>query len=279
MRKFFISADIEGCAAVTSRNALLPERWHWEWTAARRWMTQEVVVVAEAALANGYDEVIVCDSHGNAHNIEPDLLPDDVWLVRGWPRPLLHMQGVEDPAVEACAFIGYHASTTTPDSILAHTFSGAAFREVRLNGEICSEGYLNAALAGEFGCPVVLVTGDRQTVDDAKRYAPHAAGYVAKHAIGERCQMSLPPAQVQKELKACALDAVAKAPAAPFILQPPFELHLEMTTQSAAEMLSYLPHVARIGARGVAAHFPALAAAVRFVAFSMLYTPAGDTAL
>lgn len=61
-------------------------------------MTQEVVVVAEAALANGYDQVIVCDSHGNTHYIEPDLLPDDVWLVRGWPRPLLHMQGVEDPA-------------------------------------------------------------------------------------------------------------------------------------------------------------------------------------
>src|SRR5882724_8918768 len=102
MRKLFISADMEGCCAVSAPQALLPERWSWEWTAARKWMTQEVAATAEAALAAHYEEVIVADSHGNAHNIDPDGLPDNVWLVRSWPRPLIHMQGVEEAEVDAC---------------------------------------------------------------------------------------------------------------------------------------------------------------------------------
>ncbi len=46
MRRLFISADMEGACAVAAQQALLPDRWHWEWTAARDWMTQEVVAVA-----------------------------------------------------------------------------------------------------------------------------------------------------------------------------------------------------------------------------------------
>src|SRR6266704_5713983 len=98
-------------------------------------MTNDVIAVAETAFAAGYDEVLVADSHGNAHNIDPDLLPDNVRLIRSWPRPLFTMQGVDDKDVEACALVGYHAGATTEGAILAHSFSGAACREVRLNGE------------------------------------------------------------------------------------------------------------------------------------------------
>jgi len=64
-----------------------------------------------------------------------------------------------------------------------------------LNAEACSEAYLNAALAGEFAVPVVFVSGDRHTVEDARRYAPEAVGFVAKQSIGWRSQASLPPPQ------------------------------------------------------------------------------------
>ena len=124
MRKLFISVDMEGCAAVSAPQALLPDRWAWEWTAARRWMTEEVSAAAEAVLAAGYQEVIVADGHGNAHNVDPDGLPDNVRLVRSWPRPLLQMQGIDDPGVRACAFVGYHAGPTTTGGIL-HTATAA----------------------------------------------------------------------------------------------------------------------------------------------------------
>ena len=277
MRKLFISADMEGCAAVASQHALVPDRW--EWTAARRWMTQEVSAACNAARAAGYDEIIVADGHGNAHNIDPDALPDGVWLIRSWPRPLMQMQGVEDADVVACALIGYHAGASTPGSIMAHTFHGGAFRSVRLNGEDCSEGYLNAALAGEFGRPVVFVAGDAHTVADARRYAPDAGSFVTKHSMGWRSQMSLPPAQVCRQLQSAVGDALGRPLPGPFVLRGPFRLELEMTTQVAAEMLAYLPGVEQFSACGVVAPFARLEAVMRFIAFATLYSPTGAIAL
>lgn len=272
MRKLFISADMEGCAAVSSQNALLPERW--EWGAARRWMTAEVVAVAEAAFSAGFDQIVVADGHGNAHNIDPDSLPENVCLVRSWPRPLLHMQGVEDPDVQACVFVGYHAGPDSQNSIMAHSYHGSAYRKILLNGEPCSEGYLNAALAGEFGKPVVLVSGDQHTVRDAQRYAPAAVGFVAKHSIGIRSQMSLPPAQVRRLLNEAASSAFSRSPK-PFIVKGPLRLEIEMSTQVAAEMLAYLPGVERVGGYSIAMTFDRIEAAMRFIAFGMLYSPTG----
>lgn len=273
MRKLFISADIEGCAAVASQDALKPERW--EWPAARRWMTGEVIAAAEAALAAGYDEVIVADGHGNAHSIDPDSLPDNVRLIRSWPRPLLQMQGVELEGVDACAFIGYHSASSEPNSILAHTYNGAAYRSVRINGQISSEGYLNALVAGELGVPVIFVSGDEQTVQDARRYAPEAVGFVTKQSIGWRSQASLPPSQVRRMLKSSFEAALRRSLPKPFVLPGPFHLELEMMNQVSAELLALLPGVERKGPWTVTRRFDCVRPMMHFVAFAMLYTPTG----
>lgn len=273
MRKLFISADMEGAGAVASPSALLPDRW--EWAAARRWMTEEVVAASRAAFAAGYDEVIVADSHGNAQNVDPDLLPDGVRIVRSWPRPLMMMQGVEDPEVEACAFIGYHAGSTTPNSLLAHSFHGGVCRKVTLNGELCSEGYFNAALGGEFGRPVVFVSGDEHTIADVRRYAPQAVGFVTKHSIGYRSQVSAPPAQVCRMLQKSVAEALARPSPPPFVIKGPLHLEVELTSHLAAEMLAYLPGVKRLDAWTVAVTCDRMEAAVRWLTFITSYSPTG----
>jgi len=235
--------------------------------------------VAQAALAKGYDEVIITDGHGNAHNIDPDLLPENVWLVRSWPRPLLQMQGVEDPNIEACAFVGYHAGSTSQDGVLAHTYHGGCYRAIKLNGEFCSEGYLNAALAGEFGKPVILVSGDQHTIQDAERYAPGAVMYVSKHALGGRSQLSLPPKQVQRSLGEAAAIAFDRPLQRPFVVEGPFRVELEMVSSLSAEMLAYLPGVERKGPWSIQASFDCIAAVMRFISFAMLYSPTGAIAL
>jgi D-amino peptidase len=276
MRKLLISADLEGSAGVASQHALAPDRW--EWAAARQWMTAEVVAAAEAAFAAGYDEILVADSHGNAHNVDPDKLPDNVRLIRSWPRPLLQMQGIEDPAVEGCFFVGYHDGSVAEGGLLAHSYHGGVYRNLKLNGVDCSEGYLNAALAGEFGKPVMFICGDAQTVADSRRYAPQAETLETKSAIGWRASSSLPPKQVCRLISDAATRALAKK-AAPFIVEGPYELELEFTTQLTAEMMSYLPSVQRRGAYSIASSFARIEQAMRFVSFAMLYSPTGVIAL
>jgi len=278
MRKLFIAADIEGCAGVASEHALMSSGW--EWSDARRWMTAEVSAAAEAALEAGYDEILVADGHGNAQNILPDALPERTRLIRSWPRPLLQMQGVEDPGVEACFFIGNHAGATDPKGLLAHTYHGGAIRALRLNGEPASEGYFNAALAGAMGKPVLLVTGDDAAVEDARRYAPRAQLCAVKEAVGWRAQSALRPADACDAIRDAAARALRHAgSAAPFRLTLPVELELEMTTALAAEMLGYLPWLERHGAHAVKASFERLEDAMRVVSFAIMYNPAGRIAL
>lgn len=275
MRKLLVSVDMEGIGGVASAVSLMPTGW--EYAAYRRWMTNELNAVAEAAFDAGYDEVIASDGHGNSQNIDPDLLIDNVRLIRSWPRPLLQMEMIDDPDVDACVFVGYHAAAGTADSIFAHSFSGAAIRSVRLNGALASEGYFNAALAGAYEKPVLLVSGDRATIDDARRYAPGAKSLMTKSSIGFRSQAALPPSQTCRALKAAAAEAFAQPVARPFILDPPFVVDLEMTSITAPDLLSYLPGIERIDPWTVRAVFPAMREAMQFITFAILYQPNGQT--
>lgn len=274
MRKLFISVDMEGVAGVASPVSLMPTGW--EYAAYRRWMTAELNAVAQAAFESGYDEVIAADGHGNGHNIDPDMLIDNIRLVRCWPRPLMQMQLFEDPDVDACAFVGYHSPAGTTDSILAHSFSGASIRSVRLNGEIASEGYVNAAVAGERGKPVIFVSGDDQTLEDARRYAPDALLHATKQSFGFRSSVSLPPKQACQMLKDAAAQAFQQSPGQPFILKAPFNVELEMTTQVAAEVLNFLPWIERTDAYTVTAEFSSLAQVAGFIGFAIMYAPNGQ---
>ena len=277
MRRLLISIDMEGVAGVASTVSLSPSGW--EYPAYRRWMTEELNAVAEAALEAGYDEVIASDGHGNAQNIDPDLLIENIQLIRSWPRPLLQMEMIDDDSVDACVFIGYHAAAGTADGLLAHSFSGAALRSIRLNGEVASEGYFNAALAGSFGKSVLLVSGDQHALIDARRYAPEAVHVATKTAFGFKSQMSLPPAQARRALRAGAADAFARGNGGPFIVEPPFVMELEMTSQVAPELLGYLPWVERLDAWTVRASFETMMEATRFLTFVILYQPNGQTPL
>lgn len=272
MRRILISVDMEGVSAVTSRPALMPEGW--EWPAARRWMTEEFNAVAQAAFGAGYDEIVAVDSHGTGLNLDPDLIPDNVRLVRAGPRAFSQMEGIDERDIDACAFVGYH-NAATASGLFAHTFSGAAFRAVYLNGELASEGYFNAALAGEFGKPVVFVSGDQYTIEDARRYAPNVIGYVTKQTLGWSSQSALPPKQVCRELKEAAERAFGAKRSAPFKLSGPFEVKLVMTTQTAAEVLAYLTSVERVDNHTVRVSFGSMADAMRFVSFAARYTPTG----
>lgn len=272
-RKLFISADMEGGGAVASQHALRPDRW--EWQAARQWMTAEVVAASEAAFEAGYSEVIVADSHGNGHNIDPDRLPDDVRLVRSWPRPLIMMEGVDDPDVVACAFIGYHGGVASRTGLLAHSFSTACVRALKVNDVDCSEGYLNAALAGERALPVLFFSGDNEAVADARRYIPESTVFASKVSLGRRSASALPPAQTNRLLKEALRAALAAPFPPPFALNGPLRLELSMINPLAAEMLDYLPMTERLDASTIAADFDGMTELMRFLSFALFYSPSG----
>src|SRR5579864_9303738 len=197
-RKIFISVDMEGISGVVDPAQLGPDGF--EYQRAREWMTGEVNAAIAGIRAAGPAEIVVCDSHGNGQSVLIDKLPDDVRIVRGFPRPLEMMQGLDD-TFSAAVFIGYHASEWTPDAVRGHTISSARLLGVKLNGVEVSEGIFNAALAGHFNVPVAFVSGDRLAVTQLQKTVTGAEGVVVKEPYGYHSALTVTPARGQADRK------------------------------------------------------------------------------
>src|SRR5262249_23620909 len=119
--KIYISADMEGIGGVSTWDVQAEPKGR-EYEKFRRLMTLEVNAAVDGAFDAGATEVLVSDSHGDAQNIDVELLDKRARLIRAWPRPLGMMQGI-DASFDAVIFIGYHASEGQP-GILSHTMTG-----------------------------------------------------------------------------------------------------------------------------------------------------------
>src|SRR3954470_13820959 len=206
-RKIFISVDMEGIAGVVQPAQLGPDGF--EYQRAREWMTAEVNAAIAGIRESGAAEIVVCDSHGNGQSVLIDKLPDDVRIVRGFPRPLEMMQGIDD-SFAAAVFIGYHGSEWTAGAVRGHTISSARLLGVKLNGVEVSEGIYNAALAGEFGVPVAFVSGDRLAVAQLQQAVPSAEGAIVKEPYGYHSALSVTPARGQAMIRDGLKRAMAR---------------------------------------------------------------------
>jgi D-amino peptidase len=252
MRKIFISVDMEGIAGVVQPAQLGPDGF--EYGKAREWATGEVNAAIEGARAAGATEFVVCDSHGNAQNLLIDQLPDDVRVVRGFPRPLEMMQGI-DETFDAALFIGYHASEWSVDAVRSHTMSSAKLLGIRLNGQEVMEAVFNAAIAGHFGVPVVFMSGDRIAVAQVQKTLPAVEGVVLKEPYGFHSAMTVTPARARQLVREGVTRALRKGGATPFRLKTPIDLEVGFKLTPDAEKAAYVPGLTRVDAHTVRGTF------------------------
>jgi len=241
---------MEGTAGVCSWKQCDPSDAH-EYPVFRRYMTREVRAAIEGARDGGAETIVVNDSHWSMHNLILDELPQDgaLRIVSGAPKPWSMMQGL-DRAADAVFFTGYHAKAGDC-ATLAHTFSESVY-SVSVNGRPCSEALLNAALAGSYGVPVVLVTGDRTIVEEVTREMPWAIGVTVKDAIGFSSVNSLTPKAACEAIRIGAREAVQRlGHARPFTFEPPLELTIETAGVEHADFIELMPGFERIGGRTV----------------------------
>lgn len=270
-RKIYISADMEGVTGAVTGDQLGPGGF--EYQRFRQFMTDEVLAAIEAARAAGATEILVSDSHGNGENLLIDQFPPDVQIVRSWPRPLMMMEGI-DGTFDAAIFLGYHASTTNPSGVRAHTMSSANLAAVRLNGIEMSEGGINAAIAGHFGVPVVLVTGDDAAVAEVSGLLGGIGEAVVKWSYGFHSARTLTPEAGVQVIRDAVWEAVANLGGArPYVLETPITVEVMFKNYMPAEVLSYLPIVERADAHTVRYVAPDMIAASRFLEFIGTYEP------
>ena len=247
--KVYISADMEGVVGVVTDQQLGPSGFEYE--RFREFMTQEVNAAIEGALAAGATEILVSDSHGNGQNLLIEKLPQDITLVRSWPRPLMMMQGI-DASFDAAIFIGYHASTSNPEGIRAHTMSSARLAEVKLNGIPMSEAGINAAIAGHFGVPIVMISGDDAIIKEAQDILGDIEGAVVKWAYGFHSGRTLMPEAAYALIRERAEAALRRIDDfALYELDTPISVDVRFKNYRPSEVLAYLSIVERTDSHSI----------------------------
>ena len=248
--KLYISADMEGTAAVSSWTQVDPSN-ATEYPYYRRLMSQEVRAAIDGARAAGATDVLVNDSHSSMRNVLWDEMPDDIRMIYGNRKPLSMSEGI-DSTFGAAFFTGYHAGAGEVDGALDHTYSPETLYAVRVNGVRCSEALLNAATLGSFGVPVALVTGDRTACAGARAHMPWIETAITKHSIGHYSVDSISPEAARAAIRTAARAAIENVDRMkPFVFEPPIALEIDFVGTRHADFVELIPGFERIGGRTV----------------------------
>ena len=206
-----ISADMEGATGVTWTADVAPGTEQWQ--RFRRMFTDDVNACVDGLAAGGATDILVNEAHASQRNLLLEDLDIRARLLTGRHKPLSMMQGVES-GVDGVVFLGYHAGAGA-EGVLAHTYLPNSITGVWLDGVPASEGRLNAALAFEYGVPVLLVTGDDRTCADASSYAPEAKQVAVKECVSRYAATCAPPKVTAEWISSAAKAAMSLAARGP----------------------------------------------------------------
>jgi D-amino peptidase len=214
-------------------------------------MTRETLAAITAAKGAGATEILVADSHGNGETLLLEHLPPDVRVVRSWPRRNGMMAGIDD-TFDAAIFIGFHASTANTAGVRAHTFSSATLTRVAVNGVEMTEGAWAAAIAGHYGVPVVMMSGDDAAIAEVRKIVGDIESAETKKTLGFHAAATLTP-QASYELIGQKVGAALgrRRSFKPYVVQTPVTVDLSFKHYLPAEVLAYLPIFERVGSHSI----------------------------
>ena len=252
--KLFISTDMGGIMGISSwlemernqRGKECDDRVLRELS----WVMDEL---RQSPVDERIEEILICDSHSRGENVPYGLFSDSrVNLIKGYPRPFYMMQGL-DASFDMALLIGYHAMAGTAEAVMDHTYASSCIYAIRINGEAMGEVGINAFLAGVFGVPIALISGDEALEEEIKElFSPNIPFVRTKEGIGKFAAKMYSPAvieesyrrQVRQMLNSYETLEVKK-------LEGEIELEIDMINTVMTDALSIVPNVERAGGRTV----------------------------
>lgn len=270
--RIYISADMEGITGVVDAGDVQPGGSDYE--RGRVMMTEDVNAAVRGALAAGATEILVNDAHGPMRNILPDQLHAAARLVRGRPKPMGMLEGL-DSTFDAALCVGYHARAGTL-GVLSHSFMGHEIEDMWLDDRPTGEIGLTHAAAAALGVPVVVLTGDDAACAEAADWDRSVRTVTVKQARDRFAAELLPVPEARQEIEKTAAAAIQaasgetattgrltlvqdtpRAAAPPRDPAAPATLAVRWQSASVASMLLGIPGVTRRDGRTVVATAPA----------------------
>ena len=220
-RKIYVVTDLEGISGVykftqtRETDTLLARE-------AREYFMGDLAAVVRGLRDGGATEILVLDGHGNTALI-PHLMPSGAKVITGRPLPS-GLYGL-DASFAGVVFLGFHAMMGAADGVLNHTQSSKTEHRYWYNGVESGEIAQSAAIAGHFGVPVILVSGDEATCREAETFLGKECVTVAvKKGINREAAVLYPFEQTREALLRGARHAMQViGQCAPYRLELPIK--------------------------------------------------------
>jgi len=247
--KLFLSTDFEGVSGIVAWEQIIEGNSEYEY--GRRLLTNEVNAVISGALEGGAEEFVVNDSHHYMRNLHPQDLSGKATLITGKHKPMYMMEGL-DSSFDGICFVGYHGSIGAEQAVLSHTYNPGAIWEVRLNSDIVGESAINALVAAYYKVPIIFISGDEVTTQEAQHIAPKAEKVVVKKSIGRFAAAHIHPTLAGEMLQRGASRAVRNLKDMhPPVFTRPVLLEVTFLVADMAEMALWVRGVERVGPRTI----------------------------
>lgn len=209
MKKYMIRCDMEGVSGVVSYEQAEPGKSEYDF--GQRMFMSDLLALLKGLNEGGADEIVIYDEHYYGRNIQLEQMPDNVSAICGKPPYRADWAGGLDKSFTGMILLGFHSKFGTPEGLLPHSYE-LDIRDLQMNDVSVGEIGMEAAIAGDFNVPVILITGDSAGVAEAKSLFPRIAEVVVKESICQSGGLCYSLSVTDKWIRSKAKEIVKKPP-------------------------------------------------------------------
>src|SRR5947208_1691136 len=223
-KTILLITDAEGVGGVCRQDQTDPKD-----SEMRQLLTGEINAAVEGFLAGGAGEVVVWDGHDGSQTLSTLTIHPKSKLLMGALGPSMLMER----RFSAVAYVGQHSKANVRGGIMAHSYNSLGIQNMLLNGKPVGEIDVIAAMAGHFGTPVIMLSGDQAAANEIREIVPDVEVAVVKEGIGRYTCISLSAPAAREAVREAARKSVGKiGTIKPYTVKGPVTLQVEYTTRN-----------------------------------------------
>lgn len=232
-KKVYMITDMEGVDGIFDTDLQCIPFKSPRFDESRKLLTGEVNAAVDGLFEGGATDVVVWDGHDASETLSTLDLNPRARLLGGEPvSPTLEL----DSSYYAVVFIGQHAMAGAPNAILSHTYSSEGIQNIWVNNRPTGEIGARVMLAGSFGIPVIMLSGDAAACREIHELVPNAVCAEVKSGVSRTAGFSLSHAAACALIREKARQAMEhRSEIKPYTLTGPVEVKVEFTPHGTHE--------------------------------------------
>ncbi len=229
-KKVFMITDMEGVDGIFSSELQCIPFQSPRFEESKKLLTGEVNAAVDGLLAGGASEVVVWDGHDSSRTLSALDIHPKAKLLMGLPiSSTLEL----DTSYSAVIFIGQHAMAGAEKGVLSHSYSSEGIQNIWVNNKPVGEIGARVMLAGAFGIPVIMLSGDTAACKELNQLVPQAECAEVKSGVSRTAGFTLAHPAACALIREKARRAVERlSEFKPYIIAGPIEVKVEFTPRA-----------------------------------------------